>query len=58
VRNNWRHADHCIAQIDGLQDIIQGDGNRKFLSMAIWDQLRIIVVAFAIAFAGMLAWKA
>ena len=63
IQYNWDRANRCELHVKDLGIIIrgdgakkQGDGAKKRNVMKIWDQLRIIVVLFAIAFAGVLLW--
>lgn len=60
IRGNWERAIRCEKRVDDLPGIIRGDaeaqGKRGGKTMDIWDQLRIIVALFAVAFVGALLW--
>jgi hypothetical protein len=56
IKNNWARANRCVKEVNKLEDIIHGRTTEKV--MRIWNQLLVIVVMFAFAFAAILAWAA
>ena len=54
IRNNWEYANHCKSQIEGMEEIFKAGGNNKVGK--IWNQLRIIVAIFTIAFISLLVY--
>jgi hypothetical protein len=57
IQANWDRADRCAKQVKDLERIIHGAKRRTPKTMKIWNQLRIIVVLFAVAFVVVLGWK-
>ena len=57
IQGNWDRADRCGEHVHDLEAIVRGDGKKERKAMKIWNQLRIIVALFAIAFTAILAWK-
>jgi hypothetical protein len=65
IRNNWKYADHCLTNIEGLSTIVSPSGlelnKRNNPSQqklwTIWNQLRLLVALFMLAFAGIFVWS-
>jgi hypothetical protein len=56
IQANWERADRCGLHVEDLGRIIHGDFEKNRKTMKIWNQLRIIVALFAIAFSAILVW--
>jgi hypothetical protein len=57
IERNWENAERCRAKVEGLEKIIHPVADKRRWRVRIWDQLRIIVALFTIAFGGILVWK-
>lgn len=65
IRNNWIYADHCLTNIEGLSSIVSSNGleiNKKNnlgkqKLWTVWNQLRLLVTLFMLAFIGIIIWS-
>jgi uncharacterized membrane protein (DUF485 family) len=57
IQGNWERADRCGKHVENLGKLIHGDGKKNGKTMKIWNQLRIIVVLFGVAFTAILLWR-
>ena len=56
IEGNWDRAGLCSKNLEGLATLIHAERG-KTKPMKIWNQLRIIVLLFGIAFAAIIVWR-
>jgi hypothetical protein len=58
IQRNWQRSAFCLKKVDGLTAIVSAGEMESQRTIKIWDQLRIIVVLFALGFGflAVLAW--
>jgi hypothetical protein len=54
IQSNWKRAENCKTHITDFGKIVDAEYGKKRKVMKIWNQLRIVVLLFAIAFAGLI----
>jgi hypothetical protein len=56
IRKHWKRADNCWEKIEGIKKIVDKREENEETGIQIWNQLRLLVGVFIIAFIAILTW--
>ncbi|MHC4560556.1 MAG: hypothetical protein ACYS80_25020 [Planctomycetota bacterium] len=56
IRKHWNRADNCWKKIEGINEIVDKREVNGEIGIQIWNQLRILVGIFIVAFVAILIW--